>query len=306
MADEQTESLDELADVMGEEEATDEVVAEEETEEVEGDETEESESEEGDEKPEEEPKGRYKVLVRDDKGAIVEKAVSFDELKQGYQHGLDAVETRQRAEKIVTEAKEAATREVTQVREQSGKTLAELEALVSQALGIVTPDQLMSLATSNPDAYNEAFQRQQMLNMVRERLRQTREAEGKAAQEQQNQQMHAEMMRRREASLEALSKAGITTAKVQKIYDEAGPMFGFAPQELAGNIDYRIVLLLKDAAEYRRLTAKKPDVANKLREAPRLQPSNTKPAPRVVSKSEQRLKNGGANLRDLTEFFAKQ
>lgn len=251
------------------------------------------------------PAGHYKVLVKDANGAIVEQKVSFDELKQGYQRGLEVTAVRQEAEKQVTHVREQATREVSGYREQSMRTINELDGLVSQALAIVTPEQLMSLATTDRDAYNEAFQRQQMLSQVRERIRAVKESEGKAAQQQALQEQHRHVAAIREKSLAELAKAGITTAAVQKLYDEAGPQYGFSHEELSTIVDHRFVLLLKDAAAHRKLEKSRPDVAKKVREAPKLPPARNQSSQPIPDALRKRLQSKHVKSADLAALLER-
>jgi len=48
---------------------------------------------------------------------------------------------------------------------------------------------------------------------------------------------------------------------------EAGKTYGFTDQELAGVVDHRMLLVLRDAAAYRELKAKKPEVSKKVETA---------------------------------------
>ena len=241
-------------------------------------ETEDSEEDEAAVEPEAlpDPAARYKVLVKDANGQIVEEKVDFKELREGYQKGREVDSVRAEAEQAVSQTRVKATEAIEQARSHFSTELASLHALVNQALDIVSPEQLMSLASTDRDAYNIAIQKQQVFQNIRARLSETLTREQQQQQQHQHDLMQKQISDRREKALNALSKEGLTSKAVQKIYDEAGPLYGFAPEELSPNLDHRLVLLLKDAAELKRLKAKTTEVAKTVRAAPKL-PVKTSP-----------------------------
>lgn len=251
-----------------------------------------------------EPEGRYKVVVKDLNGALVEHKVSFADLKSGYQRGLDADRIQQQSEVTISQLRDAVHREVAQARDSSSRMIGELEALVMQALNVVTPDQLMSLAHSDREQYQEAVLRQQMLTQVRDRLGAARADELRHAQEAQQRDQMQRTAQVRDRSLAALSAAGITSAQVQELYDRNGAAYGYSPEELATNIDHRLVLLLKDAAAMRKLREANPKVARKVRQAPVLAPTSTRNA-RVSDQVMKRLRTKGASQEDLAALFER-
>lgn len=265
--------------------------------------TEGAEAEEaGEEVAEEAPKGRYKVAVQDESGKIVEQAVSFDELKAGYQRGQEVAAIKTQSEQHVAQVRQEAVQYVTEVAQKSQKTLGELNALVLQALEVVSPEDMLSLAQRDPNAYQQAAARQTVLQRVQAQIAQQNEQLSKDAQQAEQQKLYTKL----QTSKSELAKAGITTEAVAKIYESAGKAYGYEPAELAGNLDHRLVLLLKDAAAYRAIQAKKPEVQNKVREAPKMptaRPKNTQSRSQELVK---RLGNRGASRDDLAAFFASK
>lgn len=262
----------------------------------------EPEEDEPEEEGEEEaPAGRYKVTVTDDSGEIVEKQVTFDELKAGYQRSRDVEVVRAQAHEQVQKTTTEAREYVAKVHQNTQAELQTLTTLVNQALGVFSPEDLLSLAHSDPSAYHQASAKQAVLKDIVSRI--------KAAQEQNgNQLSEAEQHRtvqRMDTSRRELAKAGITSAQVQKIYDSAGATYGFSPQELAANPDHRLVMLLKDAAEMKAIRDKKPQVQNKVREAPKPPPAR-KNAQIESQKLMGRLSKRGASMDDLAALLERR
>lgn len=270
---------------------------------AEAEESNEPEAEEAEESDEEEkPAGRYKVTVQDENGALVEQAVSFDELKAGYQRAKDVEAVKAQTQAQVSKVHQEAIAYVTDVQRNSQKTLAELDTLVRQALEVVSPEDMLSLAQSDPSAYHQAMARQNVLQSVLGRIKTTQEQTAKQASEAEQQKAY----QRLESSRKELAKAGITTAQVNKLYESAGKVYGYSPQELAANLDHRLVLLLKDAAAYKTLEAKKPQVQNKVREAPKPPPARSKLAQSETQKLVKRLSTRGATRDDLAALLSRE
>jgi len=262
------------------------------------DESDEAE-EEGDDEEEEAPKGRYKVAVQDEQGKIVEQAVSFDELKAGYQRSKEVDTVRAQSHEQINRTTQEAQQYVARVQQDSQKQLGDLNALVMQALEVVSPEDLLSLSQSDPQAYMQAAARQNTLQGVLKRI--------SAQQEQLSQHsVHADQQKKGqqlESSKRELAKLNITTDAVTKIYEKAGGAYGFSAQELAANLDHRLVLLLKDAAAYKAIQDKKPHVQNKVREAPKPPPAKLKSAQTQSQQLLTRLSKRGASRDDLQAFF---
>lgn len=245
------------------------------------------------------PTGRYKVTVPDESGQLVEQNVTFDELRAGYQRGREAEAARSAAQAEVSRTFEQANQFVAQVQQAGEAKLAQLSMLVMKALEVTSPEDLLSLAQSDPAAYHQAAARQGVLQSVQRQIAQAQEQLQAQTQQQEAQRNY----QKREVALKALAKAGITTAQVDKIYESAGKAYGYSPQELAANLDHRLVLLLKDAADMKALRDKRPQIQNKVRTAPKAPPLR-KSAQLEAQKLVGRLsKPGGGSREDLAALL---
>lgn len=263
--------------------------------EPEGDEPEEA----GEEEPEERS-GRYRVAVKAEDGSIVEQQVTLDDLKAGYTRGQELAAARHQFESQIRSTQQEAAGHVQRVSQESTQKLSQLETLVSQALQVTTPAEMMSLAQSDPQEFAKAQFRMQTLQGVMQQIRAEQEQVALRQKHAQANQLQQTL----DASRSELAKRGITTSQIQKIYEQTAKPYGFSPEELNGLVsDYRWVLVLKDAAEHRRLAEKKPHVAQKLREAPKLPPSKLQSARRSDVQREKRFASGRATLDDLAASF---
>ena len=79
---------------------------------------------------------------------------------------------------------------------------------------------------------------------------------------------------------------------------------GFSDAELAEVYDARMVRVLRDAAAYRDLQAKRSEVTKKVADAPRMPSKQTNPAQERRDKAlDNRFKGGRAKLNDLAAFL---
>ena len=287
-----TDPMDDVASAFLEDD--DEVVAEDDdvAAEESDDET-ESEAEE-DDAEDNEPSGRYKVTVKDAQGNDVEQHISFDELRAGYLKGREVDSVRAEVDSKVFSARQEVFVEAQKSFQQLSQQLATHEAMVRQALDVVSTEQMTSL-TSDPAAYVSALERVRTLEKVQRGIQ-----ESQAQLTYQQQMADAEAIR---AAEKELARNGVPAEGITKIYDSVAKTYGVKPQSLAALRDPALVLALKDALELKELKAKKPEVAKKLREAPKLPPSKLQSPRRVDSKREQRFKTRSATVDDLAAIF---
>lgn len=296
----ETDPMDALVSALDAQDETEDEVEESDEPVAEADEPDEPESDDSDE--EDAPAGRYKVAIQDENGAIVEQAVTFDELKAGYQRAKDVEAVRAQTQAQVSKVHQEAIAYVSDVQRSSQKTLSELDTLVRQALEVVSPEDMLSLAQSDPGAYHQAMARQNVLQSVLGRIKSTQEQTARQASEAEQQKAY----QRLESSRKELAKSGITTQQVTKIYESAGKVYGYSSQELAANLDHRLVLLLKDAAAYKTIQDKKPQVQNKVREVPKPPPARSKLAQSETQKLVKRLSTRGATRDDLAALLSRE
>ncbi len=73
--------------------------------------------------------------------------------------------------------------------------------------------------------------------------------------------------------------------------NETAVHYGFSQQEVANNLDHRVLLVMRDAAEYRKMTAAKPEIEKKVSAAPKaMKPGATRSKTSVEAESRQKLR----------------
>lgn len=301
----QTDPMDDVASAFLEEDSEDSVDARDpdpDNAAVDGDDA--DEDEDGDDAEEGEPEeesGRYKVTVKNESGEVVEKQVTLDELKAGFARHEDVEVAKRSYETQSRSLHQEASQYVQKVEQAKEAKLGEFATLMSQALQVTSPADMMGLAQSDPQAYAQAMARQQVLQSIQGQI----QAEQQQSALQRQHLTEQQTMQRVEAAKSELARSGITTAQVQKTYEQAIKSYGYTAEELGSNLDHKLVLVLKDAAAFRALKDKEPQVAKKLREAPKLPPSKLQSARRVDTKRQQRFASGRASVDDLAAFFTE-
>lgn len=124
------------------------------------------------------------------------------------------------------------------------------------------PDWQKLAQTATPQEFNLARARWE----DRKRKADAARAEYQAMQERT---MAARVEAERVALIKAVPEWGDQARFVEdgKKIVEAGKSYGFSDQEIGGVIDHRMLLILRDAAAYRELKAKKPEVSKKVETA---------------------------------------
>ena len=261
-------SLDQAVErMMGEPQAEDDTTVEIEeveeiTEEVDESETDETEAEAVDEEeaePDAEP--TFEIDTVDGK-----KTLTLSQLKEGAM--LKADYTR-KTMAIAEERKavEARNAEISQLKQQFSEALQYWAVPVQQEpnwqdLASKMSPQEFNLARANYEA------RQRQAQQAREYL-QTMQA-----------QQHNETLQREQAALlEAIPEwrdEAVYRNAATEITD-AGRGYGFSAEELSGIVDHRMLLVLRDAAAYRKIQAGKPEVTKKVAKAPVAMKPGAKP-----------------------------
>lgn len=284
--------------------ADDETLATEDTSEEANDE--QAEDVEGDEPEAEEPapveKITFKVKGEDGTEEVVE--ATPDELAASYMRQKDYTKKTQALAERETEAVKFLTTKHDEIRSQYLQQAEVQRAAIVQMAGIKTEEEMAQLASTDPAAWVAENQRQQTVNRYLSQLDNQIKGEKQQAQqeaaERQN-QLKAQMYKK---AWDELSKDGIDKPKLQNIFTQATKNYGFSDAELSEVYDARMVRVLKDAAAYRDLQAKRSEVTKKVAEAPRIPSKQTNPAQERRDKAlDARFKSGRAKLDDLAKYI---
>lgn len=252
---------------------------EEKSEEIEAAKSEAEEETEGEpEKPDTVP--RYKAKVD---GEDVE--VTLEEALKGYSRTQDYT---RKTQALANERKEFLEKEVASVRAQR-QQYEEYLGKLEDVLNPKEPDWTTLKQTLDPSQFaakwTEWDQTQRQLKSVREerarvQAEQKREAEDgfqKMMQEEQNQLF---------AKLPAL-KDPDKAAALRKELSEAALQYGFSEEDLASVTNHRVLLILHDAAQFRKSQVNKPKVENKINKVLETQAPGTTTKP--TKKNELQL-----------------
>lgn len=276
--------------------------AQEPEEQVEASEPEEIEAQEQEAEPEPQ---RFRV-----KAAGEEREVTFDELVDGYQKGLDYTKKSQSVaeQRRAIEAERIAIEQAKQARDAYSQRLSLIEEFLSkQNQG----EDLTALKETDPIGYAVKFaektEREQQLAMV--------QAEKQRIAEQQAAERQAEL--RQAFAREAQRVAEVIPEyadpqkgeEVKKAIREFAKSVGYSDQELAHVYDSKAVQVLWMAAQFQKLQSQKPQVTKKLNEAPKmLRPgvaANQKnAADENVKKAHSQLRKSG-KVSDAAALFER-
>ena len=245
---------------------------------------------------------KFKVPVKGEDGSETTVEVDQKELIAGYQRQSDYTRKTMALADKEREVTQAVSSKLAQGQEQLAEQAQIAHAAIQQIAGILTPQQMAQLAQSDPAAWVQEQQRQAHVSQVLNQL------QGMTQQQRaQLNQRQAEMAETQKAETwKELTKEGIDRPKLKGIFDVMIEKYGETPERLSGVMDTRMVKIMRDAAAYQELLAKKAAVVKKVAEAPRL-PAQRQSVPKneQVSKDlNSRFRSGKAKLNDLASYLA--
>jgi hypothetical protein len=202
---------------------------------------------------EEEPKDRlYEVRVDG-----VPLKVTLEEALAGYRRERTFHQRMQELgdQRKAFEAERAG--DLAKLRETRGQYAQRLQAL-EQALTEEEPD-WDAIRRDDPDSYPQRWADWQRRERRREQLAQERERVGEQEQEESAKQMQAHLVREQQKLHEFLPDLADRTKgpAIKADLLAAGEEYGYTPEEVESVVDHRAIRLLHDAAQYRKLLARK-------------------------------------------------
>lgn len=243
------------------------------------------------------------------KAAGEEREVTFDELVDGYQKGLDYTKKSQSVaeQRKAVEAERAAIEQAKQARDAYSQRLNLIEQFLSKQN---EGEDLNALKDVDPIGYAvkvaERTEREKQLQMVQaeqQRIRQQQFAEQQAVLQQ-----HIQQEARRLAEV-IPEYAGEKGNEVRQSIRSFAKEIGFTDQELSQAYDSRQVQVLWMAAQYAKLQKQKPELTKKMQDAPKmLRPgvaANQKnAADENVKKAQSQLRKSG-KVSDAAALFER-
>lgn len=256
----------------------------------------------GEEKDPDPATGRkFKVTVKGDDGEDSTVEVEEKELIAGYQRQADYTRKTQELAARENEAVEFLKGKHQEVVSHYLGQAEFVRAAIVNMAGIKSESEMAQLAQTDPGAWAAERQRVDSIRSFLSQLDDQIQGERKQLAEQQEQMRMAKAKEMFQRTWQELNKAKIDKPALGKIYGSVAKNYGFSPQELGNVYDHRIVLMMRDAAAYRDLQAKKPEVTRKV-EAAKVLPATKSAAVAQSQRSrerEQRFKAGRAKLADL-------
>jgi len=299
---EAADSIDDLASFLGGE-------PEEAHEGEDGDEQEpgdEPEEEGEPEEPEEEPEGgqeprKIKVPVKGEDGQESVEEIDEAELVAGYQRQKAFTQKTMELAAREKQATEIVQQRVTEASQYALQQAQAARDAIVQLAGLKSADEMHRLAIDDQAQWVQENARAQYVNGVVEQLNASikTEQERIAAIQQEKDQAQAA------AAWEVLTAKGIDRAKLTDIYSNVSKAYGVTNAQLGKLMEPGIALALKDALAYRDLQAKKPAIAQKVKEAERL-PAAKKALPpneRINKQLNEKFSKGRAKTDDLAAFL---
>jgi hypothetical protein len=287
------ETQEEAADIQSEK-------SDQENESAEASEADDETEEESEHAKDQEPR-KYKVTVKGEDGADVEKEVEESELISGYMRLSDYTRSKQDLAKRETEVTQALKSNHEQFLQEHLRQAEVAKAIVYQLAGVKTQQEMYQLAQDDPAAAVAERERQQVIHEFISQIDgYVSQINAKTAFESQQRTDE-----QRKAAWETLGKSNITREGLAKVYQDAASNYGVQQATLESLYDPGMVLMMRDALAFRDLKTKVPVVTKKANEAPRLpsgKPQQTK-AERINKELENKFKSGRAKLNDLAAYL---
>ena len=302
------DSIDALASFLGGEpdeahegeEHEDETETDEESEEVEG----ETESEEDPEDESTSEARKVKVPVKAEDGTESVEEIDEPELIAGYMRQKSFT---QKTMELSNREREATTIVQQRVVEASNYAMQQAQMaqnMIAQLAGTRTAEEMQRLSYEDPAAWVQEQERARAIGELTSKLSAAIEADQNRIKAVEKEQEAAQAA----AAWDVLSAKGFDKAKLGDVYTKAMSAYGVQAATFGKILDPGIALALKDALAYRELQAKKPQIANRVKEAERL-PTAKKSLPtseRVNKALGEKFSRGRAKVDDLAAFLANQ
>lgn len=262
------------------------------------DEDEESESEEA----EKQTSGlKFKVPVKGEDGTDASIEVDEKELIAGYQRHSDYTRKTTELANKEREAFKVVTTKIEEGHNYFRQQAALAHAAVRQLAGLRSPDEMASLAHSDPSEWVKEQQRERAITGALRGIEQS---------VHQHEQQRAQFMQQQEQekisqTWQALAAEKIDRDGLAKLYATIGKKYGVKAESFGTVLDAGLVLALRDAAKYQELKQQKATVTKKAETAPKL-PAQRQSVPRneqLNKRIEARFKGGRAKLDDLAAFL---
>jgi hypothetical protein len=264
----------------------------------EGEESDDDES--GDEPDEPTRVKKYSVPIKAEDGSETTVEVDAPELIKGYQRQADYT---RKAQALATRENQAVEFLKTKHSEVQTHYLQQAEAAraaVAQMAGFRTEAELAQLAQDNPAEWVQEVQRHKQISGFLQGLDQQINTERQRAAHEAQQAQLQRAHRQYQETWQALSAEGVDKEALSNVFSTVQKTYGLTEQELSQVYDLRLVKVLRDAAAYQAIKAKRPEVSKKVASAPRIPSKQGSSVNTARDKAmNQKFASGKAKLSDL-------
>lgn len=296
------EDEDKTQQVTGEDADT---IADEEASGTEGEDADDQDAEEGTEdkgEADQQQGLKFKVPIKGDDGTDTTVEVDQKELIAGYQRQADYTRKTQDLSKREQEVTQQVAERLNKGLEHYMQQAQMAHSAIAKLAGLRSAEEMAQLAVSNPAEWIQEQQRATAVSSVLAQIEQGMQAE---LQKHQAEQTDAQKKAYYQA-WEVLTKDGIDKPKLKKIFDTMQEHYKVPAHRLQNLYDPILVRIMRDAAAYRDIQARKTEVTKKVVEAPRL-PAARQSVPRQERINKQlnaRFAKGKAKLDDLAAYLS--
>jgi hypothetical protein len=259
--------------------------------------------EEADEPEAKQPSGdlKFKVTIKGEDGSDQTVEIDQKELVAGYQRQADYTRKTQEVANREREALQVVEQRLTEGRQHYMQQSQLALAAVQRIAGLRSPEEMAVLAQTDPASWVQEKEREQAIRGVMSQLQEGMQREQAQAQQQTQQEAQKQISQ----AWGVLGQQGIDKPKLKSIYDRIHKDYGVPNERLAAITDPALVLILRDAAQFKDLQQKKAQVTKQVKEAPRLpaKRQNTPPQAKANKQLDSRFRSGRASVRDLAAFI---
>jgi hypothetical protein len=245
---------------------------------------------------------KFKVTIKGDDGADEVREVPESELIKGYMRQSDYSRKRASDESRTTEFAQRTLTALEGQRTKHTEQLTFYAKAVQRLAAIRSPEEMATLAQTDPAQWVAEQQREKLIQGELNRLQSDINAEKAEAQRITAATQQAAFQK----AWGVLGQQGIDKPKLRKIFDDVGAAYGFTEEQFQNITNPSLVLMMRDAAAYKALKEKSAAVTKKVQEAPRMPPPRqTLPRnERLAKRIDARFKGGHAKLDDLAAYLA--
>jgi hypothetical protein len=248
---------------------------------------------------------KLKFTIKGEDGAEKQIEATPKEIAESWMRREDYTRKTQELGERERQAHEVVSRKLSEGQSYYMQEAAKVHAALNAVAGLKTDQEMAALAVENPALWVQENQRATAIRGVLQTIEQNIQAERQKTSGATSEQQQAEFQR----AWGVLGQQGIDKPKLKTIFDGVKDAYGVPEEKFAQISDPKLVLIMRDAMEYRALKTKaeqmKKDKPNKGKPLPSTR-QNVPQADASRKRLDTRFRSGKANVRDLASFIQMQ